>query len=440
MRAFESPQGRLSYLEAVFAAVRHAPGLLRVGDPLAAGSDELGCGKKGGYAMSFLFRPNVDKLKERRDVEGLIKALGYQRNEEVRRQAAVALGDIHSSFAVQPLINLLSTDPSWHVRSAAAGALGRCLDVRAVEPLIAALAKDESFDVRAVAAWSLGSLRDPRAVEPLIAALQDPSVRKQAAGALRWLRDARAVEPLVALLQDESAIGLGDRADWVSDALGWLRDARAIEPLIQALGSRRWERRAGAAKALGAFEDARVEEPLLALLKDEHSSVVWAAEEALGKVGGPRAVAPLIQIMINPGTNPEERELCKTALERIAEAHPEEKIPALIRAAEGLPESKGEEAAAARPATGAGHRYLGGLGEPYCSEACFARGVQYAMAEVRGAHCGVCGRAVTSIGGQRNYAVIPYDGQALVVCPVCAPGMREKLRQHGRCCVCGKVL
>jgi HEAT repeat protein len=54
-----------------------------------------------------------------------------------------------------------------------------------VEPLIAAL-KDKDSDVRKAAAEALGKIGDPRAVEPLIAALKDAEwhVRKAAAKAL----------------------------------------------------------------------------------------------------------------------------------------------------------------------------------------------------------------------------------------------------------------
>jgi len=75
--------------------------------------------------------PNVEKLKAKSDVKGLIKALGYEKDSRVRRDAA--------------------------------GALGKIGDARAVEPLIAAL-KDEDKDVRTAAARVLGQIRDARAV------------------------------------------------------------------------------------------------------------------------------------------------------------------------------------------------------------------------------------------------------------------------------------
>ena len=106
--------------------------------------------------MPLFGPPNVEKLKAKRDVKGLIKALGYQKD--------------------------------GHVRNAAAGVLGQIGDTRAVEPLIAAL-KDESWGVRHYAAEALGQIGDTRAVELLIAALKDrdSNVREAAAGALEAL-------------------------------------------------------------------------------------------------------------------------------------------------------------------------------------------------------------------------------------------------------------
>ena len=67
----------------------------------------------------------------------------------------------------------------------------------AVEPLIRAL-KDENENVRKGAAWALGEIKDKRAVGPLIQALEDENniVRTESAHALGEIGDKRAIEPL----------------------------------------------------------------------------------------------------------------------------------------------------------------------------------------------------------------------------------------------------
>ena len=73
----------------------------------------------------------------------------------------------------------------------------------AVDGLIVAL-KDTDEDVRCQAAWALGRTGRTRAVDALIDALKDsPAVRKQAIRALGHLGDARALPALNGALKDE---------------------------------------------------------------------------------------------------------------------------------------------------------------------------------------------------------------------------------------------
>ena len=253
----------------------------------------------------FLFGPpNVEKMKARRDVNGLIKALGYKKDEYVRWYTARALGEIKDPRAVEPLIAALGDERS-DVRQAAAEALGKIKDPRAVEPLIAALG-DERSDMRQAAAKALGAIGDARAMEPLIAALKDAEwrVREAAAQAL----DHLGWEPA----QDEIAgwYWIAKR-DWDKCvALG----ALTVEPLIAALKDAGWSVRADAAKALGKIGDPRVVEPLIAALKDKDEYVRKAADEALVKIGAP-AVEPLIAAL--KGENKDVRQAAAAILGRL---------------------------------------------------------------------------------------------------------------------------
>ncbi|MGE5237197.1 MAG: HEAT repeat domain-containing protein [Chloroflexota bacterium] len=154
--------------------------------------------------LGRLLPPNVEKLTKKRNVKGLIEALGYRNgSNDTSRKAAEALVLIGAS-AVESLIAALN-DGSESVRGCAAWALGKIGDDRAVEPLIAAL-RGGSELMREHAASALGKIGDDRAVEPLIAALEDSNefVRGNAASALGRLHDDRALQPLSDLLQDKS--------------------------------------------------------------------------------------------------------------------------------------------------------------------------------------------------------------------------------------------
>jgi tetratricopeptide (TPR) repeat protein len=81
--------------------------------------------------------PDVKKLKARRDVKGLIKALGYKRDNDLRWMAANALGELGDSRAVVPLIAALQ-DTYSYARKSAARALLQLGDARALAPLLQA--------------------------------------------------------------------------------------------------------------------------------------------------------------------------------------------------------------------------------------------------------------------------------------------------------------
>ncbi len=52
--------------------------------------------------------PNVEKLKAKGDVNGLIKASHYEKDYFVRMNAVDALGEIKDSSAIEPLIAALN--------------------------------------------------------------------------------------------------------------------------------------------------------------------------------------------------------------------------------------------------------------------------------------------------------------------------------------------
>ena len=112
--------------------------------------------------VSRLFKPNIEKLVARWDIDGLINALSH-RDYRIRKKAAEALGEMRAKEAVDALIKTLK-DENSEVRKAAAYALGRIGDERAVKPLVEAL-RDESLDVRIEAAKALKEVGYRRAAE-----------------------------------------------------------------------------------------------------------------------------------------------------------------------------------------------------------------------------------------------------------------------------------
>ena len=114
----------------------------------------------------FFFKPNVEKLKEKRDVEGLVKALRHK-DPSIRRKAARALGELKAKDALDALINAL-IDEDVAVRLEVVRALGKIKDERAIDHLLKVLRKDESLDVKIEAAKALKEIGYSKATEILI--------------------------------------------------------------------------------------------------------------------------------------------------------------------------------------------------------------------------------------------------------------------------------
>jgi HEAT repeat protein len=247
--------------------------------------------------MSLFGPPNVEKMKAKKDVNGLIKALSYTKDATIREAAASALGEIGEPRAVEPLIVVLN-DRDWEkreenrpVRCAAALALGRIGDPRAVGPLAEALSDYESA-VRGPARDALIEIGDPSAVEPVIAVMHTLVNLDNAITVLCALGKP-AVEPLTTFLDDEET----NVRHAVAYVLGEIGDPHAVGSLIQTLKDEKEHVRTRAAKSLGKIGDARAVDPLILALQDEWRDLRHAAAEALGIIGDPRAVDSLIRTL-----------------------------------------------------------------------------------------------------------------------------------------------
>jgi len=258
---------------------------------------------------------NIEDMKVRKDVQGLVQALKAG-NPAIRRSAALALGEFGDSRAVEPLIEALRLseqaflsnidfDFNMQFMDIIASALGK-IGEPAVGPLIHALKdvdtskalikvgipavdsliqllRDSNETVRCRVSYSLGEIKDIRAVEPLIQSLKDDDarVRRNAAQALGEFGDQRAVELLIHSLRDKDT----DVRMSAAVALGDIGDPMAIEPLTQGLkNDTKWTVRQEAARALGEIGDPLAVEPLSQALKDSDEFVRRAAEGALEEI------------------------------------------------------------------------------------------------------------------------------------------------------------
>lgn len=222
--------------------------------------------------MPLFGPPNVSKLKAKRDVKGLIKALEYKKDVAVRKAAATALGEIGDVQAVRPLVGTLK-DTDRDVCQVAAEALGKIGDAQAVEPLVAMLGNKS---IRQVAAQALAQLNwqpDRNEVGAIYWIAQD-----------KWDKCAEIGVPAVAPLLGAIVDNYHRAHSHVVGALGKI-GAAAADPLTAALKDADEHVREVAAEALGQIASAQAVEPLLAALNDIDKGVRTAAARSLSTLG-----------------------------------------------------------------------------------------------------------------------------------------------------------
>lgn len=221
----------------------------------------------------FRRKPKIKKLKEKRDIEGLMEAAGHV-SSRVHEPARHALQDIidesEAAGDVETIIKIYRAATAHSVRPVRMGAissLAKIKDKRAVEPLIETLSDPAcpSAVTAIEVIRALGDIKDERAVKPLIEVFSreylyfDTDLRSMAVEALAKMKE-KAVGPLIeALLHPE---------DW-----------NVWEPLIHpewygndAKRTRVYIVRDYAAQALRENKDRSMVEPLIRFLKDRESN------------------------------------------------------------------------------------------------------------------------------------------------------------------------
>ncbi len=183
----------------------------------------------------FNRRPDLKKLVEREDVQGLIKMLG-KASADARTEIVQILADIRDPRATEALMRELESQ-DMSLRRLAAEALQK---VDPEHKYVAAvhLLNDVHRSVRTAAAGVLAALGNPKALDALLATLQrdsDPQARAAAAHAVASLHDRRGLSALISALRDSddrvrsaAAAGLATLGD--RTALPQLMDVHTGDP------------------------------------------------------------------------------------------------------------------------------------------------------------------------------------------------------------------
>jgi HEAT repeat protein len=242
------------------------------------------------------FKPNIAKLRQQRDVPGLIAAL-HDPEREIQIKAAEALGLLKEAQALEPLIDILLNGETA-LRCEVIRALGRIGGPRAVIALIMALGDPEPY-IHYRVAQALGEI-GPEAVDPLRVTLlvgSEATLRQRAAEVLGELGDARALPSLIAALADKAPT-VGHAVRRTLQQLG----LAALPALVAAAKDKEQEQRQRLQQlilnicAADTGQALAVDTLIQALTVERDEQLLRDFTPFLSRLGA-LAVAPLVQVL-----------------------------------------------------------------------------------------------------------------------------------------------
>ena len=225
--------------------------------------------------------PDIAALKERKDYEGLTRAL-RNRDINVQWRAAQALGEIGEE-SVAYLIRDLENTRSKEARLGIIEALGMIRDQRAVPSLVAQLG-DRSNEIRWEASLALGEIGDSSAIPALRNALEDEDkyVRYGAALSLQKLSWVPESEYEKALLM----VGL---QEW--DRIQG-KESGVVDALAKALRDNDRNIRLMAVRTMGVLKKKEAISALYHTIGDQDEEVRWESVQAASACGLPMRYLP----------------------------------------------------------------------------------------------------------------------------------------------------
>lgn len=237
--------------------------------------------------------PIVETLKngDRRSKVSMAWCLGYLNNEISVKPLISSLSDEEvvgacilnliklKRYSTEPLIDILSSEDE-KMLNAAAESLGEIGDESAVEPLLNLLTSNSMTMYNVSNA--LSKIKSEKTVEPLIKLLKsdDKKIKRQSATILGNIGDKRAIEPLIVALNDKDAY-LRSRT---VRALGQINNNKVIDPILAALNDNAASVRGDAARSLGEMGEEIHLKPLEKLLIDKNENVQKSAQDAINKI------------------------------------------------------------------------------------------------------------------------------------------------------------
>lgn len=207
-----------------------------------------------------IFRPNIDKLVETGNVDGILKLL-YHKKGDIRLQAFLVLAKYREDRIINEIKKMLN---------------------------------DSDPKVRAIATLKFGELKEPGIIENLrgiiISGAQRDKIEALRILAGRGKTQDSDISNLLNLALNDKKVMV--RIEAVR-TMGAIKDKYSIKHLIESLDNKTYQMRLQAAKSLGEIGDESSVYPLIGALVDNHIDVRREAQSALKRIGTEKALKAL---------------------------------------------------------------------------------------------------------------------------------------------------
>jgi HEAT repeat protein len=214
-----------------------------------------------------LFKPNVERMTEEKNLSGLIKAL-LHKDSFIREKAAMALGELKDPSSVKPLIALLD-DKSSFVQYQAVESLGEIADKLAADAVY------QKYGDKLEKWWALAKMGDVRALNGLEKLLEAEFFNRSMPNIKYNDLEIDRLAVLLAKLGDEGVCGLisylqNGAPYWYSREVASIHSTDMIRRVI---------------RILGMFKNEKAVTPLLELDWSHDGHLSDVAAWALGEIG-----------------------------------------------------------------------------------------------------------------------------------------------------------
>ncbi|MEP7346442.1 MAG: HEAT repeat domain-containing protein, partial [Gemmatimonadaceae bacterium] len=262
-------------------------------------------------------------------------------SDDIRAEAAEALGDVSTPAALALAARTARTDRSRRVRREAAEALGELGLAEATDTLIALVHSADDTDVRKEAIETLGERHEPRAFDALVRiAWEDPAtdLQREAVETLAETEDERALGELERIARSHPKSEVRQEA---VETLGELERPAEVVPILRDIVDRDVSSnvRQEAVETLGEVKDSRAFGILSELARTHRDADVrHKALESLADHGEKEAVIAILDKLIESGSSERDQvaavealgnvedERAVEKLERVAMKHPDQRV------------------------------------------------------------------------------------------------------------------